>query len=200
MSKAGVRAEKSSVKELEPFDKKRIDVTKFEPELPVKKRIEFLKFPAGLKLSWLVIDSLGIARTVGKGRTNLTFIRSTIVQADATTPRASFDRTKSPDRNPVIQMHFEPAAYGMTAPSSYFMNFSVECFGQTTFNVQAFAGAGTLTNTGTKTVSGQVVVSIGFHNVPAGQQTFGFLEQTGGAPWDFFVVDTSLPFPVVFLP
>ena len=200
MAKSPSRSPKATVPELEPFDKKRVDVTKFQPELPLKKRIEFLKFPIQLKLSWLVIDSLGIARTVGKGRTNLTFIRPTIVQADAATPRASFDRTVSPDRNPVIQMHFDPAAYGMTAPSSYFMNFSLQCFGSTTFNVQGFAGAGTLTNTGTKTVSGQVVVSIGFHDVPAGQQTFGFLEQTGGSPWDFFVVDTSLPFPVVFLP
>ena len=77
------------------------------------------------------------------------------------------------------------------------MTFAIECFGQTTFNLNGFAGSGNLTNAGTKVLGGKITVTLGFNNVPPSQQTFGFLEQTAGAPWDFFSVQARFPFPVL---
>jgi len=37
-------------------------------------------------------ETLSATKTVGRGRTNLTIIVPTIVQIDAATPRATFDR------------------------------------------------------------------------------------------------------------
>jgi hypothetical protein len=157
-------------------------------------------FPKGFDLSFLTIDTLSVTKTVGKGRTNLTFVRPTVVQADAAAPFASFDRQLVSGGNPAISMHFEPKAYGITAVSSYVLVFAIRCFGSTTFNVGGFAGSGTLESAGTKVLNGSVTVTLGFNNVPPSQQTHGFLEQTGGAPWNFFSVRARYPFPVLIQP
>jgi hypothetical protein len=47
----------------------------------------------------------------------------TIVQIDAATPSATFNK-QSRSRNPVIQMHFEPSAYGIMAVGTYIMEFT----------------------------------------------------------------------------
>ena len=191
---------KTKITELEPFSSRRVDVRKFKPDLSPKKLVGLFGFPPGLGISFLSIDTLGVTKTVGKGRTNLTFIRPTIVQADAATPFASFDRQLSPSRNPAISMHFEPKGYGITSVSSFLMTFAIECFGQATFNLNGFAGPGTLTSAGTKVLNGKISVTLGFNNVPPLQQTFGFLEQTAGAPWNFFSAGVRFPFPVLLGP
>src|SRR4029077_19918619 len=96
-------------------------------------------------------------KTVERGRTNLTIIVPTIVQTDATTPNAGFDRGATPSRNPAIQMHFEPSAYGMTSVATYIMEFSIQVFGQSTFNLSGFAGSGTVLNGGTVVLTGRPV-------------------------------------------
>ena len=196
MKRTAPGAARTMSKKFEPFNKKIIDVTKFKPDLSPKK-LAGLFGPPGFELSFLTIDTLGVTKTVGLGRTNLTFIRPTIVQADAATPFASFDRTLSPSRNPAISMHFEPKAYGITAVSNFLMVFAIECFGQTTFTLNGFPGSGTLANAGTKVLSGKITVTLGFNNVPPSQQTHGFLEQTAGAPWNFFSVRARFPFPIL---
>jgi len=197
MRKSSRGARKTKTTELEPFDARKVDVEKFKPDLSIKKLAGLFGFPPGFGLDFLTIDALGVPRTVGRGRTNLTFIRPTIVQADAATPFASFDMRESPSRRPAISMHFEPGAYGIKSPTSYLMVFSIECFGQTTFQVGGFAGSGTLTNTGTKAANGKSSVTIGFENVLPGEQTHGFLEQTAGAPWNFFTARVRFPFPIL---
>ena len=189
---------RSALSQFTPFSRRIVRADNFKPDVTERKLASVLfDFPGGILTSFLTIDSLDIARTVGKGRTNLTFIRPTIVQADAATPFASFDLGASTLGRPAISMHFEPQAYGITAPVSFLMVFSIQCFGTTTFNIGGFAGNGTLENTGTKTFSGTVAVSLGFKNVPATQQTHGFLEQTGGSRWSFFSARTRFPFPVL---
>ncbi len=188
---------RTKVKELEPFNKRSVDVERFKPDVSEKKFVSLFGLPPGFSLDFLTIEALGIPRTVGKGRTNLTFIRPTIVQADAATPFASFDRRESPNRKPAISMHFEPSAYGITGASSFLMIFSVECFGQSTFTLDGFAGSGTLSNNGTKTLNGKVGVTLEFHNVAPGQQTFGFLEQSAGTAWNFFTARVRFPFPIL---
>src|SRR5512146_1724254 len=103
MKKSGRRASRRKTAELEPYDGRRVDVARFKPDLSPKKLAGLFGLQA--KLSFLTIEILGIARTVGRGRTNLTFIRPTIVQADAATPFASFDRQLSGSRKPAISMH-----------------------------------------------------------------------------------------------
>ena len=66
------------------------------------------------------------ANTVGLGRTNLTLVRPTVVQTDAATPHASFDRRESPNRNPAVSVHFNPGAYGVTWTGTYVFSFLVE--------------------------------------------------------------------------
>jgi hypothetical protein len=198
MNKVASSLKRKKTKELEPYNRTRIDVTKFKPDLSPRDLQALFRFPGGLNaFFFLTIDTLSITKTTGNGRTNLTFIEPTIVQADAATPFASFDRQLSPTRNPTMQMHFEPKAYGITSTSSFFMNFAIECFGQCTFKVDGFAGSGTLSNAGNKVVNGKSIVTLGFHNVPPGAQTFGFVEQTAGRRWSVFSVRARFPSPVV---
>ena len=197
MPKRSPRRTKTKVKELEPFSKRQIDVERFKSDVSDNELAALLAFPGGIIIDFFSIDVLGIPRTVGKGRTNLTYIRPTIVQADAATPFATFDRRESPNRNPAISMHFEPSAYGITGPSTFLMVFSVECFGASTFNLDGFAGSGTLANNGTKTLNGKTAVTLQFSNVPPGQQVFGFLEQSAGVAWNFFTARVRFPFPVL---
>jgi hypothetical protein len=96
-------------------------------------------------------------------------------------------------------MHFEPSAYGITSFATYVMQFTIQAFGQSTFNLQGFAGSGTILNAGTKVLNGQVAVSLIMQNVPPTQQTFGFLEQKAGGAWDWFSVQVRFP-DIVFQP
>ncbi len=183
------------MRELEPFDKRKVDLTKFKPDISLKDLTEMFK-PGNLRLGpffFQPIETLSCTKTVGLGRTNLTIIMPTIVQTDAATPYASFNRQTTPSRNPVIQMHFEPSAYGVTTVGTYFMAFTIDVSGQATFNLAGFAGSGTLSGAGSKVVSGQQIVTLILKNVPPSQQVFGSLEQTGGGQWSWFATRVSLP-------
>ena len=181
---------------LEGYNKKNIDPTKFKPDISVKDFIEVFK-PGGIRpfpTLFFPIETLSPIKTIGLGRTNLTIIMSTIVQTDPAPgilPFANFDRQATPVRNPVIQMHFKPSAYGITGPSTYFMMFALDVVGQSTF--QAGGNTGLLSNPGPKTVSGQTNVSLIFKNVPPTQDLFGFLEQTAGSRWTWFSTRVTFP-------
>jgi hypothetical protein len=200
MKKTSSKAVSKKAPQLEGFDRRSVNLAKFKPDIPDKDfkgvitPIEgLIIFPFG------PIETLSCTKTIGLGRTNLTIIRPTIVQVDAAVPRASFDRTVTPSRNPVIQMHFEPGAYGITSVGTYIMQFTIETFGQATFKLDGFAGSGTLSNNGTKVLNGQVKVSLIMKNVPPGQQTFGFLEQTAGRAWNWFSTQVRFPPLVISL-
>jgi hypothetical protein len=90
-------------------------------------------------------------------------------------------------------MHFEPSAYGITSVGTYILEFTIQVFGQSTFNLSGFAGSGTILNGGTKVLNGQTRVSLVLQNVPASQQTFGFLEQTAGGAWNWFSTQVRFP-------
>jgi hypothetical protein len=188
--------------ELEAYSKKNIDPTKFKPDISVKDWVEVFKpgrirpFPA----FFFPIETLSPIKTIGLGRTNLTIIMSTIVQTDpapGVLPHANFDRQATPIRNPAIQMHFKPSAYGITSTSTYFMVFALDVVGQSTF--QAGGNFGLLSNPGPKVVSGQTSVSLIFKNVPPAQDLFGFLEQTAGGRWTWFSTRVTFP-PLVLTP
>ena len=193
MKKVSSKTASNKVRELEPFDKRSIDLTKFKPDLSAKD-LKKLLGPAGgiVVFPFLPIETLSATKTIGRGRTNLTIIVPTIVQIDAAMPSATFNK-QSQSRNPVIQMHFEPSAYGITSVGTYIMEFTIQVFGQSTFNLSGFAGSGTVLNAGTKVLNGQARVSLVFQNVPAAQQTFGFLEQTAGGAWNWFSTQVRFP-------
>jgi hypothetical protein len=197
MAKASSKGSSNKARQLEPFDKRSINLTRFKPDLTAKD-FKALFPPAGgiITFPFFPIETLTCTKTIGLGRTNLTIIVPTIVQIDQATPRASFDRRATPSRNPIIQMHFEPSAYGITSVATYIMEFTIQAFGQSTFNLTGFAGAGTILNGGTKVLNGQVRVSLVMQNVPPSQQTFGFLEQTAGVAWAWFSTQVRFP-PIV---
>ncbi|MGH8020637.1 MAG: hypothetical protein ACREIA_20615 [Opitutaceae bacterium] len=201
MKRTPYKEPKDKAGELEPFDKRKVNFAKFKPDLSPKQLASAFKLPGIradlLPVFFFPIETLSVTKTIGKGRTNLTFIRPTIVQTDATAPYAGFDIQLSPSRNPVIQMHFEPGAYGITSVSSYVMVFEVECFGQSNFNLSGFAGAGTLTNAGARVLNGKLTVSLGFRNVPPNHEIYGYLEQTSGVAWNFYSVRVRFPYPVI---
>jgi hypothetical protein len=181
------------------YDTRRVNLAKFKPDITAAElrdlghsAFDRSVFPTAFGN----IETLSPVKTLGRGRTNLTIIRPTIVQVDAAVPRASFDLAATPTRHPVMQMHFEPAAYGISFVSTYLMVFTVEVFGQGTFLLDGFRGPGGISNPGTRTISGRTTVTLIFPNLAPDQQIFGFIEQQAGARWDWFATQVSFP-PIV---
>lgn len=199
MKKAGddePRAAKATSGEFEPYSKRKIDPARFKPDLSPKQLAAIFTKPGAIDVQvvyFLPIDTLGVTKMAGLGRTNLTLIVPTIVQADAATPYAGFDRGATPSRNPAVSMHFTPGAYGITGAWSYVMAFSIEVPGSSNFNLSAYAGSGTVSNTGPKVLSGQTSISLVFHNIPASQTIWGALTQTGGGGWNFYSARVRYP-------
>ncbi|MBL9173424.1 MAG: hypothetical protein JNL10_07825 [Verrucomicrobiales bacterium] len=182
------------VKELEPAGTKYVSPERFRADLKPGSILDLLG--GGLEeFSFGPIETLSPGKTLGKGRTNLTLIESTIVQVDTTPPAppfANFDKTKS-ERKPAIQMHFDPAAYGFTSPQTFIMEFTLSVVGTASFNLVAGPAGVNITGVGARNLSGNVRVSIVFHRLSPGQQVFGFIEQTSGGVWTWFQTQIKLP-------
>jgi hypothetical protein len=189
MAKAPSKAA-GKVAEIELFDKRKIELTKAKPELSAKELQKLIKpivhFP------FLAIETLTPTKTVGRGRTNLTLIAPTVFQTDATVPRATFD-VRAQARKPAAQMHFQPSGYGITSVATYIMEFTVETFGPSTFNLQGGPFNVNILNNGTKTLNGLSRVALVFKDLPPSSEVFGFLEQTSGAVWNWFSISVRFP-------
>jgi hypothetical protein len=144
------------------------------------------------------IDTLSVTHPVGLGRTNTTLIQATIVQTDATTAYASFDMTVNPSREPVVQVHFEPDAYGITTTRDYVVTFYLDANASCTFLV-AQGGAPSAGGLGNRTISGQQTISVTLSQLPAAQQCYIYVQQTAGAAWSWYRTVISPP-PLVFEP
>ena len=190
MAKTQARTKKAPAATLAPHERLKIDLTRFKPDLTpemLKNALTPVRLSNLNVITFPTIDTIKPTKTIGLGRTNLTLVRPIILQTDATPAFASFDPAiGTPQQRPTVSVHFEPAAYGLTGTVTFIMAFTVEVFGSATFNFGGFAGAGTLTGVGTKTLNGQQSASIIFNNVPATQQCFGHMIQTGGATWRWF--------------
>lgn len=175
-----------------PFDDNKIDDSKFKPELSALDIVRLTK-PAGgvIVFPFGPIDTLSPVKPVGKGRTNTTLISSTIVQTDAVTPYAAFGA------GGVVSIHFEPVTYGITTTATYVVEFDVQTFGSTTLNLSAYAGAGTVSNGGNKTVNGQTTLQLVMHSVPNTQQTWAAVQQIAGGSWQWF--RTRIKFPDIVI-
>src|SRR5687767_7127911 len=195
MKKASSAQPRRKTVEPEPYDKRKIDLTKFKPDISPKEWQEMfsplIRVPINA-IFGVPIETLSPSKTLGLGRTNLTIIMSTIVQVDAATPFARFDHRQTPIRKPVIQMHFQPGAYGITtAAATYIMVFTVDVDVASTFALDGSFGF--ISNAGTRTLSGKTTVSLIFKNVPPSQEIFGFLEQRTGGAWSWFSTRVSFP-------
>ena len=96
-------------------------------------------------------------------------------------------------------VHFQPSGYGFTAVGTYFIAFSIEAVGTSTFNVAAYAGPGTVSGAGSKTLNGQSVVTVILKNVPASQVCYAYVEQKAGDAWNWYSTRMSLPPLVISL-
>jgi len=185
----------------EAFDERVVSITDFEADLSAEDWVA--KYRVGKLITgpifWAPIETLAPTRTVGKGRTNLTLIRPTILQTDATTPYAGFDRRESPTRNPAISVHFAPAAYGITGAGTYVFTFAVDAYTRCEFRSTGFAGGGTVDAPGAIRFSGKRAVTVILRNVPAAGQVWAAIEQTDGEAWSWFSTRIAYP-PLVFDP
>ena len=139
------------------------------------------------------IETLTPTRTIGQGRTNLTLIRPTILQTDAATRHAAFDRRESPNRNPAVSVHFAPGAYGATGVGTYVFAFSVDAPTRSMFAPQAYAGGGTVDAPAEIRFSGKRTITIILRNVPPGAEVWAAIEQAEGEVWSWFSTRISLP-------
>jgi hypothetical protein len=190
MAKTSSPAKRGPAKTLDRPEKLKIDLTKFKPDLTpndLKNALTPVRLANVTVFTFPTIDFISPTKTIGLGRTNLTLVRPVILQTDASPAFASFDAALgTPQQRPTVSVHFEPKAYGLTGNATFILGFSLEAFGTANVDVGAFAGSGTATGLGPRTVSGQQIVSIVFHNVPATQQVFGHVAHTGGAVWRWF--------------
>lgn len=148
---------------------------------------------------WAPIQVLSPTTTVGRGRTNLTLIRPTIVQTDTSEPFAGFDLRTTPNRNPAVSVHFNPGAYGATGVGTYVFTFAVDAPTRAAFTPSGFAGSGTVDAPGSIRFSGRRVITVVLRDVPPAQDTFAAIEQTSGETWSWFTTRISHP-PLVFDP
>ena len=202
MKKKKSPADTGKTHEVEPFDPRKVDWSGFKSDLTAlefRDSLTTVNLGTRFPIFWNTIETLSATRTVGKGRTNLTLINATILQTDATSPYAGFDRTVTPNRNPVSQIHFEPSAYGITGTGTYYIAFTIDAGASATFSIQGYAGPGTVVNAGSRTVSGRKVLTLILKNVPANQQVYAFIEQTAGNAWSWYATEIQFPPLVIHL-
>lgn len=198
----GSQSPKPRYREIESFNAARIAVAGFQSDL-TPEIINKLVVPGSLGIPFPTvfqpIETLGVIKTRGLGRTNLTLAQCRTFQADAAVPQVSFDSPASGGRKPAVQMHFEPGAYGITSTATYFMEFSLAFRSSTqggTFT-RGGGGGGIFSTPGPVQVQGRRRVTLVFTDVPPTAQIFGFLQEESGDPWDWFSVSVS--FPPLFL-
>lgn len=150
-------------------------------------------------LHWSTIEVISPVRTIGRGRTNLTLIRPTILQTDATEPYAGFDLRSTPSRRPAVSVHFQPAAYGATGVGTYVFTFAVDAPTRAHFTPGGYAGPGTVDAAGSIRFSGRRAITVILRDVPPGLDASASIEQTDGEAWSWFSTRISLP-PIVIGP
>ncbi|WP_431198259.1 hypothetical protein [Leifsonia xyli] len=77
------------------------------------------------------------------------------------------------------------------------VTFVITANGAVNLNVGAYAGAGSTTGTGARTVNGNVAVVVGLKNVPPTQVTYASIQQTGGSTWQWF--RTAIEYPPLII-
>jgi hypothetical protein len=182
------------------YDERTTNFADFKNELTAHDWAEKYRDRQFGPLFWPPIETISVVKTVGKGRTNLTVIRPTIVQADATTPYAGFDRREETAvQSPAVSVHFQPGAYGATLTAAYVMTFTIAVYGAATFALSAYASGGTVSGVGSRSLNGNVSVSLVFANIPPNAIVWGAIEQETGGQWSWYTTSISYP-PILLTP
>jgi hypothetical protein len=183
------------------IDATTVDISTFDKTLDLRDIATKIRIDDIFHFPWfLPIETISPTHTVGKGRTNLTLIAPDIMQTDTVgTPYASFSNRQTQAGGPGVSVHFVPSAYGISGTGSYVVSFAISTFGPVTLNVGAYAGGGTTSGTGAKTVNGNVSVTVVLNNVPPSQQTYASIQQSGGSAWSWYSTSIEHP-PLVFQP
>ena len=176
-----------------------IDPATFERTLSLTDLARRISVHEIITFPWFrPIDTISPTHTVGKGRTNLTLIAPDIMQTDTTgTPYASFTNRSTLSGGPGVAVHFSPGDHGATAAGDYVVTFVIAANGSVNLNVAAYAGAGSTTGTGARTVNGNVGVVVGLKNVAPTQVTWASIQQTGGSTWQWY--RTAIEYPPLII-
>jgi hypothetical protein len=178
-----------------------IDLSTFEKTLSFKELATEIRLNDVIHLPWWLqpIEVISPTHTVGKGRTNLTLIAPEIMQTDTTgTPFASFNFRQVPSGGPGVSVHFTPSAYGITTTANYVMSFLRSVSGPTKLSISGSVIGGTVTGAGTKTVNGNVAMTVVLNNVQASQVVNAAVQQREpGQSWSWF--STSIEHPPLIL-
>lgn len=111
-----------------PFKNNKVDFSKFKTKFSAVDIAKLAGAGVGTKV-WPVtsIDQLSPTKTVGRGPTGLNLITASLLWTDATTPFVGLS-------SGLVQVNFEPIAYGITSVVTYVITFNIETFGAgTTF-------------------------------------------------------------------
>ena len=170
-----------------------VEAAEFEADLTAADWVA--KFPLDdlTPFHFAPYEVLSPVKTVGRGRTNLTLIRSTVFQTDAATPFASFDLRESPNRNPAVSVHFNASAYGITWTGTYVFTFAVDAPTRAAFTPSGFAGSGTVDAPASIRFAGRRVITVILRNVPPNQDVNAAIEQTSGEAWSWFSTSIGRP-------
>ena len=178
-----------------------IDLSTFEQTMSFKELATEIRLNDVIHLPWWLqpIEIISPTHTVGKGRTNLTVIAPDILQTDTTgTPFAAFNFRQVPSGGPGVSVHFLPSAYGITATANYVMTFLLSVSGPTKLTSAGSVIGGSVTGAGTKTVNGNVAMSVLLNNVQASQVVNASVTQREpGGSWSWF--STSIEHPPLIL-
>lgn len=131
------------------------------------------------------IETLSITHLVGRGRTNTTIVRPTIVQTDAASPYATLDMTKVLDGQPGVGVHFEPDAYGIAETRDYVVSFYLDCSTECLFDVTQY-GAYNPSGIGNRPITGRQVLTVALDVVPSAAQCTVSVTQIAGTAWNWY--------------
>ncbi len=182
------------------FDDRRVDLTSFEKDLTVADWATKYRVGDVVQGPWFQrpIDTISPTKTIGKGRTNLTLGEPDILQVDAATPYASLSYRPTTAGGPFVSVHFEPAAYGITTVGTYVIAFLLEAASPVALVAGGYAGGGTLSGTGNKTLSGRQTVSVVLGGVPANGKVNAMIQQASpGGSWTWY--STSIEYPPLLI-
>ena len=82
----------------------------------------------------------------------------------------------------MVQIHFDPAAYGFAAPQTFIVEFTLSVVGPASFNVAGGPIGLDIVGAGARSPSGNVRVSIVFRRLSPGQNVFAFLSRNPVGP------------------
>jgi hypothetical protein len=180
-------------KTIVPFDDRRVDFSKFTPDVSLK---DLRKMLGGTGVVYgAPIEILSPSKLSGLGTTNLMIYYPSMVDLNRTTPSVRLDlqSTGNTPNPPTLGILFDPFAYGITSAARYVFEFLIESTGPVTLEV---GGSGVM-NGGSKAVNGFTTLTVVLQDEQPTQPIWVYVEQTEGGLWAWYSTVVRFP-PLVF--